>query len=99
MNRTISQHTLPIDENSAHSESRLPLNSRGYLFLSVVVLNGKVVVSFEEETVGRSANESLFVYKAGESFIHLVHNRGEHLATFVHKDEIYYLYGKRTNRQ
>ena len=95
MNRTINQHVLPIDENTGHSEPRLKLNTRGFLFLSVVVLNDEVVASFEEETCGGAANESFFIYKSGES----LRTRGEHLCTFVFKNEIYYLYGKRSNQQ
>lgn len=94
MNRIISQHTLPIDENSGRSEPRLKLNSRGFLFLSVVVVGDQVIASFEEETCGGGANESFFIYKVGET----LRTRGEHLATFVYKNEVHYLYGKRTNQ-
>lgn len=101
MNRTITQHTLSIDENNGRSESRVKLNTRGFLFLSVVVLGDRVIASFEEETVGGGANVSLFIYRSCDGDVQLIHNpsQGEHLATFVHNNEICYLYGKRTNRQ
>jgi len=97
MNICTSKHELTVEVDSDQTENRLKLNTSGFRFLAVHVVEGKVIAVFEENTYGNSVNQSYFVHKVGGE--KRFRPGLEALAGFVLNGEIYHLYGASSNQR
>lgn len=92
MNRHIRAIELPVNQNLESSEVRLKLSNARWVFLRVVVVQGKPSAIFEEEGGRGESNRSFFLYRNNQEL--RCRPDLQWLDSFVFGEDIFHLYGQ-----